>query len=297
MDSLSGILAFVRSAEAGSFVGAGRTLGISASAVGKSVARLEAQMGVRLFQRSTRHIRLTTEGSLFYERCQRILDELQDAQAMLSHAAEAPRGKLRISLPNIGYRFLLPVLPTFMQRYPEIALELDFSDRMVDVIEEGLDGAIRSGELPDSRLMARRLGSFRFMLCASPAYLAQRGTPRNPVELEQHACLRYRFQTSGKLQEWALRPAATPRELRLPTALTCNNMEAMLAAAINGLGIAYMPDFLARDALAAGSLQSVLDADLIDPGQFWIVWPSNRQLSPKLRVFVDFVCEHLFTEN
>src|SRR5882762_9554247 len=137
MDSLSGIVAFVRTAETLSFVAAGRVLGVSASAVGKNVAKLEQTMGVRLFHRSTRRVSLTAEGALFYERCRRILDDLQDAEAMLSHAAQTPRGKLRVSLPTIGYRFLLPVLPAFSALYPEIEVDLDFNDRLVDVIEEG----------------------------------------------------------------------------------------------------------------------------------------------------------------
>ena len=181
MESLSGIVAFVRTAETLSFVAAGRALGVSASAVGKNVAKLEQTVGVRLLQRSTRRVNLTAEGTLFYERCRRILDDLQDAEAMLSHAAQTPRGKLRVSLPTIGYRFLLPVLPAFSALYPEVEVDLEFNDRLVDVIEEGFDAVIRSGDLPDSRLMSRRLGPFRFVLCAAPAYLEQYGVPQTPM--------------------------------------------------------------------------------------------------------------------
>ncbi|MET3970874.1 DNA-binding transcriptional LysR family regulator [Bradyrhizobium sp. S3.9.1] len=166
MDSLNGIVAFVRAAETLSFVAAGRMLGISASAVGKSVSKLEQSVGTRLFHRTTRRVSLTEEGALFFERCRRILDDLRDAEAMLSQAASTPRGRLRVSLPTIGYRFLLPILPEFRRLYPEIELDLDFSDRIVDLVEEGLDAAIRSGALADSSLMSRRLGPFRFVLCA-----------------------------------------------------------------------------------------------------------------------------------
>ncbi|ACY34574.1 LysR family transcriptional regulator [Comamonas thiooxydans] len=289
MDSFSGLESFVRAADLLSFAEAGRALGISASAVGKNVARLEQQLGLRLFHRTTRQVRLTQEGSLFHERCRRILDELHDARAAMQAAAEAPRGRLRVSLPTIGYRFLLPVLPEFQARYPEVELDLDFNDHLVDVVEAGLDVVIRSGELADSRLVARRLGPFRFILAASPAYLSKRGVPLTPPDLAGHSSLRYRFLNSGKLEEWML-----PGLPAMPIALVCNNMEAMLGAAVSGLGLAYMPDFLARDALARGELQQVLAEQLTHSGQFSALWPSSRQLSPKVRAFVDFASERLF---
>jgi DNA-binding transcriptional LysR family regulator len=293
MDSFSGLESFVRAADLLSFAEAGRALGISASAVGKNVARLEQQLGLRLFQRTTRQVRLTQEGALFHERCRRILDELHDARAAMQAAAEAPRGRLRVSLPTIGYRFLLPVLPEFQALYPEIDLDLDFNDHLVDVVEAGLDVVIRSGELADSRLVARRLGPFRFILAGSPAYLAERGMPQSPADLARHSCLRYRFLGSGKLEEWVL-PGLPPH---LPVALVCNNMEAMLGAAVAGMGLAYMPDFLARDALGRGELQRVLAEDLTHTGQFSALWASSRQWSPKGRAFVDFVGERLFKES
>ncbi|QOF77305.1 LysR family transcriptional regulator [Variovorax sp. 38R] len=291
MDSFSGLESFVRAADLQSFARAGRDLGISASAVGKNVARLEAQVGVRLFHRTTRQVRLTAEGAMFHERCRRILDELGDARAMLQDAVATPRGRLRVSLPTIGYRFLLPILPAFKARYPEIELDLDFNDRLVDVVAEGVDVAIRSGELVDSQLVARRLGPFSFVLAASPAYLAEHGKPQVPADLVRHSCLRYKFVTGGKIEDWDL-PGLPPQ---LPPGLVCNNMEAMLGAAVAGLGIAYMPDFLARDALRRGELQRVLAPHLVRQGQFSALWPSSRQLSPKVRAFVDFASEHMFT--
>ncbi|WP_186289070.1 LysR family transcriptional regulator [Burkholderia gladioli] len=296
MDNLNGIVAFVRTAETLSFVAAGRKLGISASAVGKTIAKLERSLGVRLFHRTTRRVTLTEEGRHFHERCHRILEELRDAEATLSASAQTPRGRLRVSLPVIGYRFLLPVLPVlpaFSARYPDIELDLDFNDRLVDVVEGGFDAVIRSGQLSDSSLMSRRLGPFRFVLCASPDYLARAGVPRGLADLAAHEGVRYRFPTTGKLQPWSLLPdGGEPPNLRC--AMTCNNMEALRGAVIAGFGIGFMPDFLARDALAAGSLVEVLEPHSIAPGQFSILWPSSRQLSPKLRVFVDFMCEHLF---
>ena len=294
-DNLSGVIAFVKTAEALGFTGAARAMGISASAVGKNVAKLEASLNVRLLHRSTRKVSLTAEGQLFYERCRKILDDLQDARAMLSHAMQAPRGKLRVSLPTIGYRFLFPHMMAFRKAYPEIELELDFNDHLVDVIEEGFDVVIRSGGLADSTLMARKLGPFRFVLCASPEYLRANGRPESLSDLEHHPCLRYRFATTGKIMDWTLSANPAITQLRLPTALTLNNMEAMLRAAMDGHGIAHVPDFLAREALAQGQLETVLDGHSDDQGQFWALWPSSRHLSPKIRVFVDFAAAYLFT--
>jgi DNA-binding transcriptional LysR family regulator len=293
VESLTGIVAFVRAAETLSFVAAGAQLGISASAVGKSIARLEESLGVRLFHRTTRRVSLTEEGTLFLDRCRRILDDLRDAEAMLSHAARAPRGRLRVSLPTIGYRFLLPVLPEFRRLNPDVELDLDFNDRLVDIVEEGFDAVIRSGTLTDSSLMVRRLGPFRFVLCASPAYLAGRGVPSVPKDLATHDGVHFRFPATGKLQEWLIAGDA----VHVPSALTCNNMEAVRAAAIGGLGIAYMPDFLAQEAIKVGTLRAVLGGYLVDPGQFSIVWPSSRHLSTRLRAFTDFLCERLFANT
>ena len=194
----------------------------------------------------------------------------------------------------IGYRFLLPVLPEFSRRYPEIELDLDFNDRLVDVIEGGFDAVIRSGQLSDSQLVAKRLGPFCFVLCASPQYLQLRGTPRVPGDLEHHACLRFRFPSSGKLQPWMFREQREDTVDRYPSAFTSNNMEALRAASISGMGLAYMPDFLVREDLQSGALCSLLAGHLSYAGQFSVIWPSSKQLSPKLRAFVDFLSDRLF---
>jgi DNA-binding transcriptional LysR family regulator len=293
MDKLSGLLAFVKTAELGSFVAASVALEITASAVGKAVARLEENLGVRLLQRSTRRIQLTDEGRLFHERCRRILDDLDDAQAMLSHTREVPRGRLRVSAPIVGYHFLLPIIPDFLARYPEVELDINFSDRTVDLIDEGVDVAIRSGDLPDSRLVSKPLNVFRLLLCASPGYLARHGTPLVVRDLERHATVRFRHPDSGKLLDWPMLQSAADADTRLRTVLACNNMEAVLGATLRGLGIACMPDFLAREMLADGRLSSVLDGQLSAGGWFKALWPSSRHLSPKVRVFVDHLGERL----
>lgn len=235
MDSLNGFMVFVQVAEQRSFVGAGRELGVSASAVGKSVVRLEEKLGVRLFNRSTRSVTLTAEGLLFLERSRRILAEIEAAQLELSQATGAPRGRLRVSLPLVS-SLVLPVLGEFMREYPDIELDLDFTDRMVDVIEEGFDAVVRTGEPQDSRLSARRLGNFQMRLVASPDYLALRGTPQTPADLLQHSCLHYRFPNSGKLETWALKQPLDEPKLQLPTSMICNNIETRLCFALQGLG-------------------------------------------------------------
>lgn len=293
MDNLNGLQVFVCVVQSGSLVAAGERLGLSASAVGKALSRLEQRLGVRLLNRSTRRISLTDEGTLFYERGQRIVDQVQEAEAELARLSDAPRGRLRVSLPAIGYRMLLPILPAFSARYPDIELDLDFNDRLIDVIAEGVDAVIRSGELPDSQLRSRSLGPFGFVLVGAPGYFARRGIPRTPRDLEHHACLRYKFPGGSQLQQWRLHLADSAAPLVLGSALTSNNLEALIHAASQGLGIAYVPDFVVGGALADGSLVSVLDDFQQERGKFSILWPSSRHLLPKLRVFVDFLGEHL----
>lgn len=294
MDKLSEIFAFVRVAERMNFAKAGQSLGLSPSAIGKSVARLEASLGVRLFNRTTRQVSLTNEGQMLFERYRAILTDLQDAHEAVNGEMAEPRGSLRVTLPTIGYRFLLPIIPEFRRRYPEIDLELDFNDRQVDLIEGGFDAAIRSGRLDDSSLMSRRLGPFRFVLCGSPDYFRRMGSPVHPDQLRDHEALRFRFPTSGKFQEWKLANGDNPLS-KMRIVLTCGNMEAIRAAAIDGLGLAYMPEFLAADAIRDLLLEAVLQEHLAAPGHFSILWPSARFMTPRLRAFIDFVAERLFT--
>ena len=290
MDSLTGFTVFVTVAEARSFVAAGRALGVSASAVGKSIARLEDKLGVRLFHRSTRSITLTAEGTLFLERSRRILAEIEAAEQELSQAAGAPQGRLRVSLPLVS-TLVLPVLSEFMRLHPAVQLDLDFTDRMVDVIDEGFDAVVRTGQPTDSRLSARQVGTFRQVLVAAPDYLARCGTPQAPADLLEHTCLHFRFPHNGKLEAW---PLQLP--LQLPASMICNNIETRVCFAIQGRGIAFLPDFSIRDQLADGRLVQIL------PGcerssTFHVLWPASRHPSPKVRALVDFLCDHLFAAS
>ena len=291
LDNLKGVAVFVQAAQALSFVAAGRAMGISASAVSKSISRLEERVSVRLFQRSTRSVRLTSEGEMFLARCRRILGEIDAAEHELAAVNRQPRGRLRVGLP-LAAGLPLPVISAFMARHPEIELDLEFSDRLSDVIEEGLDVVIRGGELSDSRLVSKRLGSFRICLVAAPSYLRKRGTPANPGDLVDHACLHYRYPTSGKLQEWPLRQSRTPSAaVALPLTMVASSLEALLYLVHDGRGIACVPDFSVKAALAEGRLQFVLDTYMTRSTTFRILWPSSRQMTPKVRAFVDFVVE------
>ncbi|QDI09877.1 D-malate degradation protein R [Klebsiella electrica] len=296
MDNLNGFVVFVRVAETRSFVAASRLLGVSASAIGKSVARLEEKLGVRLFHRSTRSITLTAEGTLFLERSRRILAEIEAAEMELSQATAAPRGRLRISLPLVS-SLVLPVLGEFMREYPAIELDLDFTDRLVEVIEEGFDVVVRTGDPTDSRLSARKLGTFRSMLVASPDYLARRGIPEVPADLLEHTCLHYRFPNSGKLEPWALRQAPGEADLQLPTSMICNNIETRVCFALQGLGIACLPEFSIREPLADGRLRTILADRVERTGVFYVLWPASRHPSPKIRAMVDFLCARVFPSS
>ncbi|HAP26325.1 MAG TPA: LysR family transcriptional regulator [Achromobacter sp.] len=296
VESLSAIAAFVQAAETRSYSEAARHLGVSASAVGKSVCRLETRLGVRLLHRSTRSITLTAEGAVFLERCRRILCELESAELELSETRQAPQGRLRISLPLVGM-LVMPALTAFMHRYPAIELDVDFSDRLVDVINEGFDIVMRTGEPTDSRLVSRPVGDYRLLLVAAPGYLASRGTPRGPADLQHHACLQHRFPSTGKLEPWPLRRDAGMPEWTLPVSMVCNTSAALLDVAVAGLGIACLPDFLVRPAMQRGDLVSVLDDHVEHQGTFRVLWASSKHLAPKLRVFIDFMGAELFKET
>ena len=292
LETLSGLEIFVETAQSQSFVATGRKVGISASAVSNSISRLEERVGVRLFQRSTRTVRLTSEGEVFLERCRRILSEIQAAEDDLSAMTSSPRGRLRVGLALVA-GLPLPVISGFMERYPEIELDLDFTDRLVDVIDEGFDVVIRGSDLQDSRLMSRPLGPYRSCLVASPGYLEKRGIPKTPADLLNHSCLHYRWQNSGKLYQWPFKASpARQSGTALPVTMVCSNVEALIYLAENGRGITCVPDFAVKQGVADGRLETVLDSSLVGGSNFHVVWPSSRQMAPKVRAFVDFAVEH-----
>jgi DNA-binding transcriptional LysR family regulator len=293
MDHMSGMVIFTRAAETLSFAEAGRQLGLSASAIGKAIARLEARLGVRLFHRSTRSVRLTNEGELFLTRCQRILGEIEEAESELALSRATPTGRLRVSIPLVG-TLLMPVLSAFMRRYPEVQLDIDFSDRIVDVIDDRFDVVLRTGDSVDSQLTMRTLGYYTHVVVGSPDYLARHGVPATPEELAAHACLQHRFSRTGRLRRWAFVREGAAIEVELPSTAVASAVEPLIALAEQGLGLTSAPDFAVRAQLADGSLVSVLSEFINDRIPFRALWPSGRMTPPKVRAFVDFLHEHLF---
>lgn len=292
MESLVALDIFVRAGEARSFTVAGQQLGISASAVSKSIARLEQRLGVRLFHRSTRSITLTGEGQLFLARCHRIFCEISAAEAELLQSQSVPSGRLKISLPSLGLLFMSK-LASFQHCYPEIELEIDCSDRMVEVVEEGFDAVIRTGEHSDSSLMLKKIGKYRSIVVASPEYLARYGMPLDPEALAQHNALLYRIPNSGKIMPWPVYRDGQRIELDLKASMVVNTLEPQICFAEQGIGIACIPDIAIREHLRTGRLQHILADYTPSQTTLSVLWPSSRHLSPKLRVFIDFMAKNL----
>jgi DNA-binding transcriptional LysR family regulator len=291
-EHLGTLAAFVQAAETGSFVAAGRNTGLSASAIGKSIARLEQRLDVRLFHRNTRSMTLTEEGRRFLERCRRIFDEIEAAEAELAQSKTAPAGRLRVSLPLVGM-LLVPVIAEFMDAYPAIVLDLDFSDRLVDMVEEGFDLVIRTGAAEDSGLMRRSLGHFTARIVASPDYLERHGVPHLPNDLASHDCLRQRSASTGKLVDWPLVVADDEERVVLSEKISANTIGPLIDLTERGYGIACLPPFAVASQIANGTLISLLEPNVTQTGELAALWPSSRQLSPRVRAFVNFLAERL----
>jgi LysR family transcriptional regulator, regulator for bpeEF and oprC len=293
-DSLQGITVFVRVAEARSFTVAARKLGISTSGASKAVARLEDKLGVRLVHRTTRSVGLTDDGTAYYERCRQILGELEEAESAVTRARAQPRGRLRVLLPvAFGQRILAPLMAQFAELNPELVIDIELSDRVPDLADEGLDAAVRIGELGDSRLIARRLCDLRFITVASPEYLERRGEPKTPDELDNHRCLSIYIPHTHRYRAWEF-SAKGSRFNKIPAgALNINNAHALLHAAIAGAGIANIPTFTAFDSVRAGLLQPILREYECAGPPVWIVYLERRHLSPRVQAFVDFLTTHI----
>lgn len=292
LESLSGLSAFVATVDAGGFAPAARRLGLSASAVGKAVARVEARLGVRLLSRTTRQMMMTFEGEQLYARATRLLDDLRDVEGMMANQRTSPVGRVRISLPaTLGRMMIVPRLGGFIAAYPGIDLDVGIDDRKVDLVEGGYDLAIRTGTLEDSGLIARRLGAHRFVLCAAPAYLAQRGTPIALADLAAHTCIRFRYPTTGLLEKWSFDGRDYDRDL--PGGPTFNDGEAVVLAAMAGLGLAQLPDYAVADAISDGRLITLLPQHACLRGNLWLVRPSHRAHLPRVEALAGFLSEIL----
>jgi len=229
---------------------------------------------------------------MFLARCRRIAAELEGAELELAQLHDAPRGKLKVSFPSAGLPFM-PRLAEFQKQYPEIELDLDCSDRLVDLIDEGFDAVLRTGDSIDSRLMSRSIGDFRYVVVGSPDYLERCGTPQTPDDLRRHACIMYRQAASGKLLRWPVASSDAPSGIDLSPSTVTNLLEPQMIFARQGVGFACLPDFAVQDEIDRGGLVTVLDPHLTGTTTFRVLWPSSHHLSPKIRVFVDFVCDRL----
>ncbi|MGZ8255706.1 MAG: LysR family transcriptional regulator [Burkholderiaceae bacterium] len=289
MDRVAAMEAFVRVVEAGSFVAAAGRLGLSTSSLSRMVADLEQHLGARLLNRTTRRLSLTESGQSYYERCVTLLADLAEAEAVAGQSAVQARGTVRLTCSHsMAEQKVAPAIASFAERHPGVKFELTVSDRVVDLVEEGFDLAIRVGAVGSDRLVARRLGSMRLVLCAAPAYLERRGAPRLPADLVQHNALTYAYSSSPRV--WHFTDAAGAiHEARVAGNLHANSGDALRAAAVAGLGLLYEPDFLLDSALRAGQLVRLLPGYTGAGGDIWAVYPSRRHLSLKVRLFVDHV--------
>ncbi len=290
LDTLVGMAVFARVVDDGGFSAAARRLGLSKSAVSKQVAALEDRLGARLLNRTTRRMSLTEAGTALVERCRRVLAEAEAAQDAIGLLQAAPTGVLRVNAPmTFGTLHLAPAIPDFLERHPGISVDLNLNDRMVDLVEEGFDVAVRIARLADSSLVARKLAPMRRVMVASPLYLARRGVPERLADLAGHDCFSYSYVAAG--DEWRF-TGPDGEEVVQPTGrLRANNGEVLREAALAGIGIAVLPVFIAGPDLAAGRLVQVLPQYDNRGGAIYAVWPSGRHPSPKLRAFVDFLAE------
>lgn len=291
MSKLDGLDIFVKVAELGNFSAAAEQLQVSKAHVSRQVSRLETRLGVQLFERSTRKVALTELGEAFYLRTRDNLQALEEAQRSVMDLQEMPQGNLRIAAAGLfAERHVAPAAASFMQRYPELNIELNFSDRMVDLIGEGFDLAIRSGMLKDSSLVARRITSRRIMLCASPAYLQQYGQPQCLEDLKQHNCLQ------GASASWHFKTAqGRNTEYKVQGNWNSNNGYAVLQAGLQGLGLLQLPEFYVQEAIDQQQLVCLLESFEPKDNGIWAVYPSNRHLSAKVRLFVEHLIEQCET--
>lgn len=273
-----------------SFVKAAERLDLSTTAVSRYVAELEAHLHTRLLQRTTRRISLTETGRAFHERCVQILAELDEAEREAAREAVEPRGTLRLtSSINFGTHQVTPAIALFLARHPHVKIDVSLSDRIVDIIEEGFDLAIRIGGPGAPNLVARKLGETRFVLCASPDYIARHGAPGSPEDLARHNCLTYEYALRDA---WTFRDAAgRERSVRVAGSLNSNNGDLNAAAAAQGVGIALEPDFIVGSELKRGKLVPVLESFEAPALPIYAVYPSRRFLPAKVRAFVDFLVE------
>lgn len=283
---------FVAVVEGASFTRAAERLGASPGAVSRRVAALEERLGLRLLNRTTRQISLTEAGEQYYRDLRGILQALAEAEDRITHLSSAPAGTLRVAAPlSFAVRALAPLLPAFLQRYPGLRLTMDLDDRLIDILASGADLVLRIAPLADSTLVARRIAEVRRLVCAAPAYLAANGEPRVPADLVRHPCLHY--SNVGLREEWTLIGPDGPETVEVDGPLCANNGDLLRRAALAGMGVASLPDFIVAEDLEAGRLKALLPGYASRPLPLCALWPSRQFVPAKVRVFVDYLAEAL----
>lgn len=292
MDRFDAMQAFARVVEAGSFTKAAGTLHMSKTSVTQLVQQLEARLRVRLLNRTTRQVKVTADGAAYYERVLRVLADVDDAETSLSSASASPRGRLRVDVPSpLARMILVPALPAFHARYPEIQLDMGVSDRMVDVIGDNVDCVVRGGELMDQSLVARKVGDLQLGVYAAPDYLARAGIPSHPQELEdtQHRIVGFLWARTGKAFPYAMHKDGESLKVQGRHLFAFDDGNAYLAAGLAGLGILWLPDYMARAHVVRGELRPLFGDWHLDPMPLYVAFPPNRHVSAKLRVFIEWV--------
>lgn len=294
MDRFDAMQAFARVVETGSFTKAAQTLHMSKTSVTQLVQQLEARLRVRLLNRTTRKVNVTADGAAYYERVIRVLADIDDAETSLSDASVSLRGRLRVDVPSPFARLILiPALPAFHARFPEIQLDMGVSDRMVDLIGENVDCVVRGGELTDQSLMARHVGDLQLGVYAAPGYLERAGWPLHPQELENthHRVVGFRWARTGRLFPYAMHRDGERVQGQGRYVLAVDDGNAYLAAGLAGLGVLWLPDYMARGAMASGELVPLFEDWRLDPMPMYVAFPPSRHVSAKLRVFIEWVAE------
>jgi len=297
MNKLQAMQVFVRVVETGGMTRAADSLQMPKATATTLIQQLEAVLGVKLLNRTTRSVSVTTDGAAYYQRCVAILAQVRETEESLTQRHATPGGRLRVDVPTLMARLVIvPALSSFFARYPDIDLQLACSERRADLIEEGIDCAVWSGELEDSTLIARRVGQLYFGTCASPSYLAAHGQPRHPDELKAHRCINHFSPRTGKIFDWVFAKNGERIQTSLHGSIALDDENSYVAAAEAGLGVAQIPAFVLKEAMERGSLDLLLGDWFPEPAPLNIVYPENRHLSSKIRVFVDWVAE-LFSEH
>lgn len=297
MDKLLAMEVFVQVVDAGGFTRAAEHMQLPKATVSTLIRNLESALAIKLLNRTTRRISVTADGAAYYERCLSILADVREAEDSLSRTHASPRGRLRADVPTgLGRHLIIPALPLFFARYPDINLEIGCSDRPVDLIEEGIDCAVRGGVLADSTLIARRIGDMHFVTCVAPSYIARNGRPVHPHQLMQHQCVNYFSAKTGKFFEWDFAKNGERIQLKFPGRIAVNDADAYLAAALAGMGVAQMPSAMLCPYLKSGQLELLLEDWGVDPVPLHVIYPQNRHLSAKVRAFVEWVAE-LFSDH